>query len=119
MRKWWFKIPIFIALAIVAVLVFGYIVFGLWNWLIPTLFHGPIITFYQAIGLLILSRILLGGAKFGRRGGGFGPRAHFRKHWQDKMASMTPNEREKFRDEWRRRCRGPWGPPSEDKKEAQ
>jgi hypothetical protein len=118
MRKWWYKIPLFIALAIVAVLVFGYIVSALWNWLIPVLFHGPVITFWQAIGLLILSRILFRGFHFGRHGG-WRHRGEWRKRWQEKMANMTPEEREKFREEWRRRCRGPWGrPPAEEKKDT-
>ena len=36
----------------------------LWNWLVPLLFHGPVVTFLQALGLLVLSKILFGG--FGR-----------------------------------------------------
>ncbi len=119
MRKWWYKIPLFIALAIVAVLVFGYIVSALWNQLIPVLFHGPVITFWQAIGLLILSRILFRGFRFGGRGGWGHRGSMWRKRWQEKMANMTPEEREKFREEWRRRCRGPWEPPpAEEKKDA-
>src|SRR5579863_2825476 len=106
-RKWWLKIPLFIALAIVAVLVFGFIVSQLWNWLMPLLFHLPTISYVQAIGLLILSRLLFG--RFGPRGGG-GWRHHgrWRNLMQEKMANMTPEEREKFREEWRKRCRG-WG----------
>ena len=41
----------------------------LWNWLVPLLFHGPVVTFLQALGLLVLSKILFGG--FGRSGRGF------------------------------------------------
>ena len=40
----------------------------LWNWLVPLLFHGPVVTFLQALGLLVLSKILFGG--FGRSGRG-------------------------------------------------
>lgn len=54
-------IPLFIILFFVAVTVFGYVVMGLWNWLIPTLFGGPIITFWQAMGILVLAKILFGG----------------------------------------------------------
>jgi uncharacterized membrane protein YidH (DUF202 family) len=32
----------------------------LWNWLMPTIFGLPYITFWQAVGLNILSAILLG-----------------------------------------------------------
>lgn len=40
------------------------IIFGLqalWNWLIPELFHGPVLTFWQTIGIFLLSKILLTG----------------------------------------------------------
>lgn len=30
----------------------------LWNWLVPTLFGGPIVTFWQAFGLMALSGLL-------------------------------------------------------------
>ena len=38
-----------------------FITMSLWNWLIPLLFHGPILTFWQTAGLFILSKILLSG----------------------------------------------------------
>jgi hypothetical protein len=40
------------------------VIFGvqaLWNWLIPELFHGPVLTFWQTVGLFFLSKILLTG----------------------------------------------------------
>src|SRR6266567_8287304 len=45
----------------------GEVVMLLWNWLAPTLFGLRLITFWQAIGLLALCRILFGG--FGLGGG--------------------------------------------------
>lgn len=50
-------------------LAFGFGVMHLWNWLVPGLFHGPVIVFWQAVGLIVLARLLVG---FGR-GGGCGP----------------------------------------------
>ena len=44
----------------------GLVVWWLWNWLMPELFGMPQLTFWQALGLLALSRILFGG--FGRSG---------------------------------------------------
>ena len=38
-----------------------YLVMCLWNSLIPLLFHGPVITFWQTAGLFLLSKILLTG----------------------------------------------------------
>ncbi len=51
----------FAAIAVVAVAVFGAVVMVLWNWLMPPLFGWAAIGFWQALGLLVLSRILLGG----------------------------------------------------------
>ena len=64
-KKWAKYTPLFIILFVVAIFAFSYIVMSLWNWLIPELFSGPMITMWQAIGLLILSKILLGGFSHG------------------------------------------------------
>jgi hypothetical protein len=45
------------ALVILAI----WITMSLWNWLIPVLFHGPVITFWQTAGLFILAKILFAG----------------------------------------------------------
>ena len=95
-----FKMAAFI---VVAMLVIGFVVMGLWNVLVPELFHGPVLTFWQAVGLLLLAHILL-------RGWGPWRHSHGWRHegWkhrmEEKLAAMTPEEREKFKDEWRRRC---------------
>ena len=50
--------------AFVAVtLVFGLLVRGLWNWLMPPIFGLPVITFWQAWGLVVLTHILVGGGE--------------------------------------------------------
>jgi hypothetical protein len=105
--KWYYKVPFFVALGILAIIGFGYLVMYLWNTLVPGLFHGPVITFWQAIGLLVLTRIL-----FHTQGPhrGHGPWNRGRYHYwkarmDDKMASMTPEEKEKFVEEWGRHCR--------------
>src|SRR5580692_11979183 len=90
----------FILIAIFGVLLFGNIVMWLWNALMPVIFHLPIITFPQALGLLVLSKILF--SSF--RGGGPG---HFRgARIREKWMNMTPEEREKFKQEWGHRG---WG----------
>jgi len=112
-RFWMRKVAGFIVLAIVGVLVFSGIVMLLWNALLPDLFHFPVITFWQALGLLILTKLLFGGF----RGGG--PRGG---HWKDKMKqrwmNMTPEEKEKFQQDWGKRCRRPFeqsGPSSAER----
>ncbi|CAB5281960.1 hypothetical protein IST455A_01658 [Burkholderia multivorans] len=81
-------------LAVIAIVVLGWLVMMLWNWVMPTLFVGArTIDFAHALGLLVLSRILFGGFR-GHRGW------HGRRHWR-KWESMTPEERERVRNAWR------------------
>lgn len=40
-------------------IIFAWPVQLLWNWLVPTLFSGPEITLWQALGLEVLSGLLL------------------------------------------------------------
>ena len=92
------RIAGFIGLAILGVFVIGGVVMLLWNALLPALFHFPIISFWQALGLLVLAKILFGGF----RGGG--PRGAWRNKMNQKWMNMSPEEREKFKQEWGRRC---------------
>ena len=89
-----------LAIVIVAVAVFGFVVSHLWNGLMPGLFGLHTITFWQAVGLIILGRLLFGG--FGPRFGG----APWRRHMAERWERMTPEEREKFREGMRGRCGG-------------
>ena len=88
--------------AILALVAIGALVMWLWNWLIPSLFSGPVITYFQALGLLLLSRILLRG--FGHShnrmcsGSKFG-------QMREKWNTMSPEEKDKLRDLWKIRCR--------------
>jgi hypothetical protein len=90
-RFWAARIAKFIVFAAVGVLVFGLIVMKLWNWLMPPLFGVHAITFAQALGMLILGKILFGG--FHRSGG----RGRWRSGMRERWAQMTPEQREKFR----------------------
>lgn len=94
-------------------IVFGFITMLLWNWLVPVLFNGPTIIFWQAIGLLALSKILFGGGgrRWGRRGR-CGNRGHWRWRMEERLKNMTPEEREKFKN----RCGGNWCTPEETEK---
>jgi hypothetical protein len=78
-------------------LIGGEVVMLLWNWLAPTLFGLPQITFWQALGLLALCRILFGG--FGMGGGGHrsNSRRRMRGRMFERWEQMTPEDRERFR----------------------
>jgi hypothetical protein len=81
----------FLTFVILMLAVSGLVVMYLWNWLVPSIFGLQPITFWQAIGLLLLSRIFFGGFR-GRPGGRGRHRRHFLRRW----AGMTPEERERF-----------------------
>jgi Ca2+/H+ antiporter, TMEM165/GDT1 family len=93
---------------VVAITVFGFVVNGLWNWLMPPLFRLHALTFGQALGLLLLSWILFGGLR-GRPGRYRGRR--FRERWEE----MTPEQREKVRAGLRGHCRDFEAPLAEQK----
>ena len=86
-----------LAIGIVAVIVFSGVTMLLWNWLMPGLFGLKMIGFAQALGLVILSKILFGGFRGGRRFGPGGPGGHWRRRMAERWEQMTPEEREKFR----------------------
>lgn len=98
------KVLFFILIAIVAIVFFGTIVMLLWNYVLAQVLNISTITFGQALGILLLSKILFGGWRCGWGGG----RHHWKNRMQQKWANMTPEEREKFKDQWQKRC-GPWG----------
>jgi hypothetical protein len=51
--------------AAVFAFVFGYLIMLLWNWLMPTIFGLTTITFWQAVGIAFLARLIFGGGKHG------------------------------------------------------
>jgi len=96
------KIAVIAAVAAPAVIaLFGFIIMSLWNWLVPAVLGGHAITFWQGLGLLILSRILVGGV-----GGGHGDNRRGRRRMAEQWEQMTPEEREAFRQGLRGRCEG-------------
>jgi hypothetical protein len=88
--------------------VFGFVVESLWNWLMPDLFGARPVTYWQALGLWILGRILFGGFHG----------HHHDKRWRarliERWEQMTPEEREKLRATLRHR----WGSREEPEKSA-
>ena len=99
MKKYWvfraLKIAAFVTLGLA---VFGFVVMHLWNLLMPLIFGFRVITFWQAVGLMVLGRLLFGG--FRPRPGGMPWRRKMMERWE----KMTPEEREKFREGMRHRC---------------
>lgn len=106
-KRWFVFIPFIVAAVL---LVVGFVVMQLWNGIVSPVLHVGELGYGQAIGLLVLCRILFGG--FGR--GGFGPGGPRWRGgpWREKWMNMSEEEKAAFREQWQRRC-GP--PPSQEK----
>ena len=101
MRKRWMALaPLILLVFLLFIAIGGEVVMHLWNWLLPSLFGWRQVTFWQALGLLALCRILFGG--LGRHGC---HRSGFRRRMAERWEQMTPEERERFRQG----MRGRWG----------
>jgi len=96
------RIFLFSVAAVAFGALFGFVVMHLWNWLLPALFGWHAIGFWQAVGILILGRII-----FGRMPGFRGPGMYWRGRMMERWEQMSPEEREKFRQGMRGRC-GPF-----------
>lgn len=100
-RRRRFFFPLFF---LVAFLALTGAVYWLWNTVLAAVVPVKTVTYWQAMGLLVLSKILLGGFRFGPRVGGppYGSPVNWRQRWRN----MTDEERAKFRSEWKRRKGG-------------
>jgi hypothetical protein len=95
MRRRFFFIPLigitFAALASAVVML-------LWNAILPPLLNVGTISYWQALGLLILSRILFGGFHHGWHD-------HHRPHFtRERWMRLSDDERERIRQRWHSRC---------------
>lgn len=90
MKRFWMlkglKALVFVVVALGAL---GLAVMALWNAVLPAVASVHPITFVQALGLLVLSRILFGGL---RRHG----RGHWRQRMRERWEHMTPDQREQM-----------------------
>jgi hypothetical protein len=103
---------IFIPLAVAAFLsLISFVVMTLWNDLLTGILHVGVITFWQAMGIFILCKILFGFGKGGHRFGGGSP--WMRHRMEERFKNMTPEEKEKFKAKMEQRCgHGRWGAES-------
>ena len=100
MKRYWFlHVLRFVFFAALFLAVASFIVMGLWNWAVTPATGWHELGYWQAMGLLVLSKILFGGFH-----------AHGARHWHwrhrmhERWANMTPEEREKFRRGMHARC---------------
>ena len=104
MKRGW-RLAGCIARGVLFLVLFGGVTMVLWNWLVPVLFAGPVINFWQAIGLLALTKILFSGMGKGHshhqahHGG-----SHWKTRFYEKFSNMTPEERDtlkqRMKEKW-------------------
>lgn len=97
-RKNFFLIP-FAILGLTLML--GWVVMLLWNAILPKVMTGvAVLTYWQAVGLFILSKILFGGFHGKPR-----PNQGGAMHWRERWRNMSEEERAQFKAKWRERCK--------------
>jgi hypothetical protein len=104
------RIAKFLVLGVVFIGAIGFVTMQLWNCLIPELFHGPVISFWQALGLLLLGKLIFG---WHNHHNSWNDKWERGREWKskirEKMAHMTPEEQERMKEALRNRCRPGFG----------
>jgi hypothetical protein len=100
------KAPFFFLIAIPAILLLGLVVMYLWNNVLVNITPVKPVNFWQALGIFVLSKLLFGGFGGGGRGRGWN------RDMKEKWNTMAPEEKEKFKQDWKNRCRG-WRRPAQ------
>lgn len=107
MRKPYLLFPLFF---IGFLLLGGWVVMLLWNAILPDVLSVKPLAYWQALGMLLLSRILFGNMG-GPRGRWGKPARGEESYWQmrrqrrEQWLQMSESEREAFRDAWKSRCK--------------
>jgi hypothetical protein len=91
-RRMIFFAPLAVAGFTLFIALGGWVVQLLWNWLLPPIFGWHEVTFWQALGLLALCRILFGGFRLGSS-----HQSHFRRRMEERWEHMSPEDRERFK----------------------
>ena len=96
---------LFVPIVIGGIFLFTWGVMLLWNAVLPAAIPAvKAITFWQAMGIFVLSKIL-----FGFNNGWGGKRERWGRRMDEKWSNMSPEDREKFKEQWKNRCGGRWG----------
>jgi len=85
-----------ILLGAAALVLFTFAVMWLWNWLMPAIFSLGVITFWQAAGLLILSKILFSGGGHAHRWHSDRQKKYWHSRFENKWKHMPDEKKEQF-----------------------
>ena len=113
-----FRGPKIVAIVFLALLVLALVsgaVMLLWNNILAQVVAVKIISFWQAMGILVLSKLLFGGF---RGGAGWG-RHKWREKMNERWEKMTPEDKENFQQEWKNRCGHRFGRRFEEQRSAE
>ena len=94
--KWIVKMILFVLLFVTLI---STVLMLLWNWLLPEIFGLPEISFWQAFGLLLLSKIIFGLPK-GHKGHAAKWRPQFVSKWQNVSPEEKKQWKQKFAEKW-------------------
>ena len=87
----------------------GAVVMYLWNAILPRVVGVNPLGYWDALGLLVLCRILFGSFHGGHKGRGPGKKFGRKKRWMEKWSNMSEEEKAQMKERWRQKCR-PEGP---------
>jgi hypothetical protein len=93
----------FFPLLIAGLFAISAVVMLLWNWILPGISSMLPLTYWQAMGLFLLCRILFGGFRFARHHHGHRP-PYAQPEFKDKFMEMTDEEKLQFKNQWKNRC---------------
>lgn len=80
-----FKVVFMIIAAIIFLLLFGYGFMLLWNWLMPDLFGLPVLSYWKAVGILVMAKLLFGSFEGGpSKKGSSKSKKHFKSKMRDR-----------------------------------
>ncbi len=102
-HHWRKKVPFVILFIIGLGGLLSFAVMWLWNQVLVPVTGIREVDFWQALGLLILCRILFGGFRGGpwKRGPGSGSR---HSKWREKWQSMSEEDRQELKKRWKEKC---------------
>lgn len=89
-----------VAFVLIVVAVVTALFMLLWNWLIPMLFAGPALTYWQALGLLVMAKIIFGLASHGKH---WKKNHHWKSKWRERCANMSQEDKERMKDHFMHR----------------
>ncbi|AXG75199.1 hypothetical protein DVK85_02090 [Flavobacterium arcticum] len=99
------KLKMLLMIPFVLALIFGLsaVVMLLWNNILPEVIGVKQVSYWQALGLLLLSKILFGGLGSDDRFKS-DKKSRKKRAMRKKLKGMSEEELSKFREEWQKRC---------------